>query len=239
MSTALMDIRLEEQVRDEEDYALNEGYYKEIKQYARQLGLQAQIDLADEHLRKLHRPRILSPWLSKKELLIWQRFLPTSYRGSPTKAVSGSTHLQNYRFDLMPKHIYEQWVEWDKSMAFDEFEIRTEEVSLDPALFGIRGRKYWLLARWGASDEALISFEEIKKILREQLVSDRRFWAIVAAVFGTAASLFFFGPAITVLRGKPPNNLFMALPATFVLIFAIVCWKHRDEKIWSAVNDGK
>ena len=136
---------------------MNENYYEEIKQYAQMLGLQGQIDLADEYLRKLRRPKILTSCLSKHELLIWQEFLPTSYRGTVSKPFPESRRLSSYRFDEIPRHIYQQWVEWDNSLAFEEFEIRTEEELLDPALFGIRDGKYWLLARWGASDEMLIS----------------------------------------------------------------------------------
>jgi len=50
-----MDICIQERMPDEMDYVLNEGYDEEIKQYARQLGLQGQIDLADGYLRKLRR----------------------------------------------------------------------------------------------------------------------------------------------------------------------------------------
>src|SRR5437879_5632179 len=109
MSTEIMDICIQERMPDEMDYVLNEGYYEEIKQYARQLGLQGQIDLADEYLRKLRRPKILSPCLSKEEVLIWQEFLPTSYRGDPLNRIRGSRRLRAYRFDLMPKQVYQQW----------------------------------------------------------------------------------------------------------------------------------
>src|SRR5438876_2080039 len=228
MNTELIDLRVEEQTSDDLDYALNEGYYKEIKQYARQLGLQGQIELTDEHIRKLRGPKILTPCLSRQDLLIWQEFLPTSYRGTVSKPVPASRRLSSYRFDLIPKHIYQQWVEWDNSLAFEEFEIRTEEELLDPALFGIRDGKYWLLARWGASDEMLISFEEIKKLLRERLADDRRSMGIVAGVF-LAGSLLLFWPVMNALRGvEPLCGLGMAGPAIFVLLFAVLCWKGRD-----------
>src|SRR5260370_38523866 len=112
MNTELIDLCIKERSPDAMDFALNEGYYIEIKQHAQKLGLQGQIDLADECLRKLRRPKVLTPCLSNQDLLIWQEFLPTSYRGTVSKPVRGSRWLSSYRFDLMPKHIHQQWVEW-------------------------------------------------------------------------------------------------------------------------------
>jgi hypothetical protein len=236
MNAELIDLSIEEQNRDEMDFALNEGYYEEIKQYAQRLGLEGQIDLADEALRKLRRPKILTPCLSKDELLIWQEFLTTSYRGTVSMPVDGSRSLPSYRFDLIPKHIHQQWTEWVNGNVFEEFEIRTEEESLDPALFGIRHGKYWLLARWGASDETLISFAEIKELIRERFRVDRHDQGIAAGVF-LAASLFCFGPVIKVILGiGPRDGLGMLVPSIFAFLVALSCWIQRNEKVWSAVN---
>ncbi len=110
---------------------------------------------------------------------------------------------------------------------------------VDPALFGIRGGKYWLLARWSASDDELISFEETKRFLRERLIYDRRCMTGAASFF-LAASLLFLWPVINVLRGVESLGMLGALaPAIFSLLFAFVIWMERDQKLWSALSEHK
>jgi len=236
MNTELIDLCIAERNPDEMDFALNEGYYEEIKQYAQKLGLQGQIDVADEYLRKLRRPKVLTPCLSAQELLIWQEFLPTSYRGTPSKPVVGSIWLNSYRFDLIPKHIHEQWVEWNSQNVFDEFKVRTEEESLDPALFGIRDGRFWLLARWGAADETLASFAEIKALLRERLRIDRRDMAIVASLF-ISVPLGCLWPIMKAVLGKgPPDSLGLLFPALLGMFAAWACREVLPKETWAAVN---
>src|SRR5437016_3959962 len=82
MNTELIDLQIEERTPLDMDFALNEAYYEEHKQLAQKFGMQGQIELADEYLKQVRRPKISSSCLPDEELLIWREFLPTSYRGT-------------------------------------------------------------------------------------------------------------------------------------------------------------
>jgi hypothetical protein len=241
MNAEIIAVGIQDRAPDELDYAVNEGYYEEIKRDAQKLGLQGQIDLANERLRELRRPKITSPCLSETELLIWREFLPTSYRGTIAKPVRGSRWLSSYRFDLIPTDVRELWVELENSGAFDEFEIRTEEQLSDPALFGIRDGKCWLLARWGETAEALVSLEDIKSLLRQRLTGDRCLEALVAAVSLTAAlGLLFF--AIFSTRGTSMADRLVCGPITLVLVSAGIAFlarRRQQIKAWSFLTGSK
>jgi len=128
-------------------------------------------NVAYAKIRALRRKKITTPPLADHELAVWCAWLPTEYRSG--------YGLTSYEFDKPPIHVLEKWVEWDEANVFDVFAIRTPETRMpypqtDPALFGIREEDkdvehYWLLARWGESDEDLISFEQIKQQLKERL----------------------------------------------------------------------
>src|SRR5258708_6802146 len=178
MSAELKNICFQEKVLST-DESVTEAFFSEHQQLSLELGFLRQFKSVEENLRKLRRPIISTPPLSLSELLVWKSFLPTSYRGA---------RLAGYDFDLIPIHVLSRIREWKEIGAFDEFEIRTEEITNDPAVFGIRDRCYWLLARWGPSDEVLLSFDEIRAKLR---AAELRYHKKLLTVFFVSLSVLF------------------------------------------------
>jgi hypothetical protein len=214
MALELKDIAVEKKALTT-DESMSEAFYAEHQQLADELGFRRQVSTAKANLQQLRRPTVLTPPLTSSEVVIWSKFLPTSYRGED---------LTDYSFDLIPIHVLQELREWKQSGAFEEFEIRTEEKLNDPALFGIRDGQYWLLARWGAADVSLISFDEIKNRLRTALLKSKRngrtaFFALLAIfVVGVIGAGFTSYAVISTILSV----------ATFFWGFA--AWGHwRDE----------
>jgi hypothetical protein len=158
------------------DTESQEMMYQEQLQIATDLGLDSQAQVAATQLRALRRPEIITAPLSDTELAIWREWLPTAYRGEQ--------ELKEYIFDVIPVPILQLIQEWKKADVFDLFEIRTpEKHKPDPALFGIRGHKSWLLARWAESDDQIVSFDEIKRRLRPRVWGYRRNCLICSVSF--------------------------------------------------------
>jgi len=136
---------------------------KEKKKLAKNSGLEGQVVLIEEEIRKLGEeykfvknghllsdsPEFLAAELSSEDRLALVEFLPTSYT------------LGNYDFDIIPNEALKTLSECQKLGLFEKYEIRIpEKLKVDPALFGRRGKKCYLLARWAESK--LLTVEEIK-----------------------------------------------------------------------------
>jgi hypothetical protein len=230
MAAEFYDLLLTEQ-KSGSDELLTDSFFQRHEQLASELGLAGQKSIATHSLTRLRRPTISTPPLTPDERLIWETFLPTSYIGK---------RLEAYTFDTIPIHVLEQFREWKIRGVFDTFEIRTEERSLDPALFGIRDGKYWLLARWGRSDETLISLEEIKKLLRERVASDCRDMGIAAGGCLVACLYFIYMGIGTLRSAYPIEDLFFCIPFTVLtFVAAISFWTvERPVKIRSVLGEG-
>lgn len=102
--------------------------------------------------------------LTKDEYAVWHEWLPTSYQtGDSHRELGRSRRWAEYVFDTIPISVLEVIADLKEKNTFGMLEVRTPERALtDPVLFGWIGRKVYLLARWGESDERLHSFEEIR-----------------------------------------------------------------------------
>jgi hypothetical protein len=139
---------------------------------AKELGLTNVADLAEKEVIKITRPKIGMAPLTDEENAIWDEWLPRDYRSDNAR---NNENLSSYKFDLIPEQVLLLWTDLKQKNVFESFEIRTPEVRRpDPALFGWRDGKRYLLARWAESDEAIISFLNIKKKLLEAKISRLR-----------------------------------------------------------------
>ena len=143
-------VRIEELLKARESKAEELNKRKEL---CKELGLKVQEKFSAFSLLS---PDMFCKRLSDKELKIWRMFLPTtSYRGDS---------LVDYRYDLIPTEVLQDWKLVKDLGLFESFEIQTPELkNPDPILIGIRkiGDKdiRYLIARWG---ESLIPFKEIR-----------------------------------------------------------------------------
>ncbi len=163
----LCGLDFQQKSRLDADKESQEMMYQEQLQIATDLGLDSQAQVAATKLRALRRAEITTAPLNDTELVIWREWLPTAYRGEQ--------ELKEYIFDIIPVPVLQLIQEWRRADIFDLFEIRTpEKHKPDPALFGIRDNRCWLLARWAESDFQIVSFDEIKRRLIPRVRSYRR-----------------------------------------------------------------
>lgn len=147
------------------------------------------------------------PLLSKEDIWVWHRWLPTSYYGSEG--------LDKYNYhEGVPVHVRRLMA--NVRGIFTALEIRTPErlVSSDPVLFGVikwaersgeRPRvERVVLARWAESDANYVSFEDIKTIVKETVglkIGIASNWAdepfsCMAAFMVLSAPVWFGGPLL-------------------------------------------
>lgn len=188
MQTELYDLKIEEDVSVEANLL---SARSELK-FANKIGLRQQAHQARRSVERLKKRRnkphmtVTTQPLNAQELAVWRQWLPRSYE---------KWELRYYEYDRIPVPVMEQWAELKKARVFQEFEIRTpERVRPDPALFGHRDGKVWLIARWAESDERLISFEEIAQQVRKRVKGILK-WTLATAIVclpSFFAALFFY-----------------------------------------------
>jgi hypothetical protein len=98
--------------------------------------------------------------LTREEEVIWGAFCPRVYTEREFAA---------YQFDTIPAEVIEHWTQL-KQFPWDTFEIRTTEATKfeDPLLIGVYQNVRYLLARWGEEAATLLSFDEVKRQLKER-----------------------------------------------------------------------
>ncbi len=147
--------------------------------------------------------------LTHEEYNVWCQWLPTGYRTDLLRDYHAIKQWNSYAFDFMPISVRDLIKTVQDQGIFEILEIRTpEKVTIpDPALFGWIGNKQYLLARWGESDENLITFEQVKRGLTARAkVTNRettKFFSIGLSGFsGLIASIvllvWFFDPSYAV-----------------------------------------
>jgi hypothetical protein len=160
----------------EEKLALDE--YREACKLSSELGMSGLAKMDADTILAHHRPAIverldLKP-MSAHEMKVWSRWLPSIYSDDQEafQQFFGRRikSLSDYKYDFVPLSVRRIISQFKQTPVFDCLFVATPEKVKrpDPALFGQLGDKVYLLARWGESDEALISFEEIEKQLKKE-----------------------------------------------------------------------
>ena len=178
---------------------------KRISDLAASLGLDAQAKRYQKEYEII--PQLFAnARLTNEEDVVWKAFCPRAY---------GEREFARYEFDTIPAEVIEHWAQL-KQFAWDAFEIRTTEATRneDPLLIGIYQGARYLLARWGEEAPKLLSFDEVKRRLKEReaerieanadlsvgemgmstdnVVSDSYFFVVVGTLLSSLVSLFFF-----------------------------------------------
>lgn len=98
--------------------------------------------------------------LTREEEVIWGAFCPRVYT---------EREFATYQFDTIPAEVIEHWTQL-KQFPWDTFEIHTTEATKfeDPLLIGVYQNVRYLLARWGEEAATLLSFNEVKRQLKER-----------------------------------------------------------------------
>ena len=183
---------------------------------AKQAGLTVQAERLESELamRRLG----LAP-LSAEEIQLWRAWLPTAYRVEYLRCECGRTRQKapfgwgprpfaDYNFDRVPKRVLDLIARMCNECKLGWIEIRTSErAAQDPGLFGGKGNAVALFARWGGSDERLISFEEIRRGLAAR--GRALTWSRVAS--GGVLVAAFFAAIGLAMWAPPESNLRAAI----------------------------
>ena len=171
---------------------------------ARNAGLKNQARQAEAELAL--RRMGLKP-LSTEELNMLQRWFPTSYRESYHYCNCGQAvaipaawfPLSGYAFDRVPTSVLELLPRLRDELKLDWVEIPTPEENRrqDPGLFGGKGPLTVLAARWGESDDRLVTFEEIKRGLWARNRRSGTIPSLILAVVISLLSVFLCTMAAT------------------------------------------
>lgn len=104
--------------------------------------------------------------LTESEVAMWRAWLLRSYRTDIDRnsAQWNIFPWSVYTFDAIPINVRNFILNVRQKELFDMLELRTPEDSSaeDPALFGWVGNSCYLLARWGESDDTLLTTDQIK-----------------------------------------------------------------------------
>ena len=147
-----------------------EDFIRSKIELAQNLGLEAQLKILSGDLLYCQN-RFYTESMSEDEIKIWKRFLPTTYYSDPPNIYERT--ITNYKFDRIPHPVLSKWKDCKNQGYFSRYEIwTTERPNEDPMLVGYVGNRCYMVARWAESDANLVSFSDVKSIIKDRWLKE-------------------------------------------------------------------
>lgn len=206
---------------------------------SKDVGLTSNAETLENFIQTLDRIRFTHP-LTNVEFELWKTYLPVHYRmhykyangdivydgcGLRQHAHDALYSLEEFDLDRVPRSVLELMRRATEEWQFDWLEIRTPVANIGPVLFGKKGNRNFLLARWAESRHLLLELDDLPhRVQRLDDLRKQRNTLMTGIMFISFFSIF----GALLIAGATHNgwNGWLA----FVLSIVVICFLGPQEK---------